>query len=199
MSTEKILLNAGCGLAGSSRLPGMFSAWRELRVDIDPAVRPDIVADLVNLSQVGSGVIDAVWTAHCIEHLYEHDVAGALSEIRRVLRNDGFACIIVPDLQRIASWIVDDKMHEPIYTSAAGPITAHDIVYGYGLAIKSGATAMAHKCGFTPTSMIRHITSAGFGGYFLVRRPTFELAAVVRKVNWPNPSERAALQQNLGL
>ena len=177
----------------------MFAPWRQVRVDVDPAAAPDIVADVTNLSPVASGAVDAVWTAHCIEHLYEHDVPVALAEIRRVLKDDGFACIIVPDLQRIAAYIAEDKMHEPLYTAPAGPVTPHDIVFGFGPAIARGQLAMAHRCGFTPTSMTRHLAAAGFGGYALLRRADFELAAVVRKQDWPGVEERDRLLMNLGL
>ena len=196
---EKILLNVGCGPRGSSQTPAMFSDWRQVRVDIDPTVGPDIVADLTNLAPIGTGAVDALWTAHCLEHLYEHEVATALGEIRRVLKDDGFACIVVPDLQTIASYIAQDKMHDPLYESPAGPITPHDIVYGHGPAIARGRLTMAHRCGFTPTSMIRSLVAAGYGGYSLLRRPGFELAAVVRRNDWSDLRERDDLLMKLGL
>jgi len=116
-----------------------------------------------------------------------------------VLKNDGFGCILVPDLQRIASLIAEDKMHDPLYTSQAGPVTPHDIVFGFGPALARGHFTMAHKCGFTPTAMMRRLTAAGFGGYALLRRANYELAAVVRKTAWPDSRERDALLATLGL
>ena len=199
VAADKILVNVGAGAAGGGLLPAMFSLWRQLRVDIDPRVAPDIVADAVDLSPLQSGVADAVWTAHCMEHLYEHDVPTALGEIRRVLKDDGFACIVVPDLQRIAALIAEDRMHEVLYTAPAGPVTPHDVVFGYGPALARGELPMAHRCGFTPTAMIRHLNGAGFRGYVLLRRANFELAAVVRKTDWPDPGERDALLASLGL
>jgi hypothetical protein len=41
-----------------------------------------------------------------------------------VLKDDGFLCLVVPDLQTIANYIVNDKLDEVIYESPAGPITA---------------------------------------------------------------------------
>jgi SAM-dependent methyltransferase len=177
----------------------MFADWRQLRVDLDPEVAPDLLADIVNLSPVPSGMADAVWTAHCVEHLYEHDIPAALSEIRRVLKDDGFACIVVPDLQAVAAYIAQDKMHEVLYVSPAGPVTPHDVVFGFGPALAVGRMTMAHRSGFTPTAMALRLQAAGFGGYALLRRPNLELAAVVRKQAWTDVRERDALLANLGL
>jgi SAM-dependent methyltransferase len=196
---HRILLNIGSGAPGGGLLPALFASWRQLRVDLDPAVAPDVLADIVDLSPIPSGVADAVWTAHCVEHLYEHDVPAALGEIRRVLKDDGFACILVPDLQTIAGYIAQDRMHEPLYISPAGPVTPHDVVFGFGPAIADGRLTMAHRCGFTPAAMTRCLQAAGFGGYALLRRANFELAAIVRRQDWGDPAERDALIADLGL
>jgi len=194
-----IVLNTGCGALGTGQLPRMFSNWRQVRVDVDPSVAPDVLADIVDLAPIAAASVDAVWTAHCMEHLYEHDVARAMTEIRRVLKPDAFACIVVPDLQRIAAFIAEDRILETIYESPAGPITPHDVVYGFGAAIARGQVTMAHRCGFTPAALTRQIVKAGFGGYSLLRRAGFELAAVVRAEDWASPSERDELLAKLGL
>jgi SAM-dependent methyltransferase len=196
---RRVLLNIGSGEPGGGWLPAWFGGWRQVRVDLDTAVAPDVLADIVDLSPIPSGVADAVWTAHCVEHLYEHDVPVALGEIRRVLKDDGFACILVPDLQTIAGYIAQDRMHERLYSSPAGPVTPHDVVFGFGPAIAHGRLTMAHRCGFTPAAMTRQLQTAGFGGYALLRRANFELAAVVRKHDWRDPAERDALIAELGL
>ena len=122
-----VVVDAGCGAVGNRNLPPLFDSWRHLRVDIDPSVQPDIVASIADLSAIPDGSVDAIYTSHCLEHLYAHDVPRAIAEFYRVLNTDGFACIIVPDLQSIADYIATDRLHETIYQSPAGPITAHDI------------------------------------------------------------------------
>jgi len=195
----KVIINAGCGPPGRDGLPAFFADWRQVRVDIDPDAAPDIVADITDLSMIESGAADALWTAHCVEHLYAHLVPAALAEIRRVLRDDGFACIVVPDMQRIAGMIAEDRMHETLYVSAAGPVTPHDMVFGFGPAIADGQLAMAHRCGFTPAVMTRCVAEAGFGGYAVLRRANYELAALVRKQDWPRTTDRDALIAALDL
>jgi ubiquinone/menaquinone biosynthesis C-methylase UbiE len=170
----------------------MFLNWREMRVDVDPRAEPEILASAADLSQIGNGSVAAIWTAHCIEHLFAHDVTRALAEFRRVLSDDGFACIIVPDMQTVARYVADDKMHEVLYMSPIGPITAHDIMFGHGESLSRGHIAMAHRCGFTPTLMLQRLKDAGFAEIILRRRSNLELAAVVRN-SASEPNERDAL------
>jgi len=196
-----VVINAGCGPLGGGRLPALFDTWQQLRVDLDPGVQPDIVASVTDLSAIPSESADAVWSAHCIEHLYAHEVSRALGEFYRILADDGFACIVVPDLQAIASYIAADKLHAAIYTSPAGPISAHDMVYGFGVAIAQGRVGMAHRCGFTPSLMVQRLQELPFGEILVRRRPSaLELVAVVQKkvVDW-NAEKRTALLAALEL
>jgi SAM-dependent methyltransferase len=195
----RIVINVGCGPAGGARLPAFFSAWRQIRVDVDPAVEPDVVASATDLSAFAAGSAAAIWSAHCIEHLYAHDVTRALAEFHRVLAEDGFACIIVPDLQTIAQYIVADRLHDVLYTSPAGPVTAHDVLFGFGPALAQGRASMAHRCGFTPTVMLRRLDEARFAEIVLRRRPSLELAAVARKRPSLDAAARDALLAGLEL
>lgn len=196
----RVLINVGCGRKDASTLPAYFDDWRETRVDIDDSAQPDIVADITDLSPIADRSADAVWAAHCIEHLYHHQVARALSEFRRILRDDGFLCVIVPDFQAVAQYAVADRLHEPLYQSAAGPITAHDIIFGFGAAIASGQITMAHRCGFTPSALQRCFQGLSFGEVLLRRRSTtYELVAIARTLPARDDSERSALMTALGL
>ena len=90
-------------------------------------------------------------------------------------------------------------MHEPIYTSPAGPITPHDVVFGFGAAIERGDVFMAHRCGFTPSGFAQALGAAGFGEFVVLRRPNFELATVAHKSGWASAAERDGLIAELGL
>ena len=193
-----VFLNAGCG--NSSRIPRFFKRWRQVRVDIDPGMKPDVVASIADLSPVPDGSVDAIWCSHCIEHLYAYQVPRALAEFRRVLCADGFACIIVPDLQTIVHWIAADKLHETIYESKAGPVTAHDMIWGFGPAIASGKPAMAHSCGFAPTLFLNYLKDAGFGEIVLRRKQeTLELAGLALQRPSKTAAHRQKLMTSLGL
>jgi SAM-dependent methyltransferase len=195
----KLLVNLGSGPKGFGRLPAMFADWREFRVDVDPDVAPDLLADITDVSSIETGAADAVWSAHCIEHLFLHEVGRAIAEAHRILADDGFLCMIVPDLQSIASYIVNDRLHEVIYQSPAGPVTAHDMLFGFTPALAQGRTSMAHNCGFTPSLLMQRLQESRFAEIVLRRRPNHELAAVARKRAPADAAEREALLTALEL
>jgi len=197
---ERVVVNVGCGPPNGGSLPDFFNDWRRLRVDVDVSVQPDIVADLTDLSPIADGSVHAVWASHCIEHLYEYQVPTALKEFRRVLRDDGFVCILVPDLQVVASYVAADRLHETLYESAAGPVTPHDILFGFGAAIANGRPSMAHRCGFTPSMLMSVFKELPFGEVVLRRRTAqLELVAVARVTATPDNEDRQSLIDALGL
>jgi hypothetical protein len=196
---QKLLVNLGSGVAGTGWLPAMFDGWRQLRVDIDPAARPDIVGSLTDLSALESECADAVWASHCVEHIYRHEVHAALTEMRRVMKMSGLLCIRVPDLQTVAGFIAADRMHEVIYDSPAGPVTPHDVVFGLGSDVALGYLSMAHKTGFTPTLLVQSLNGAGFESFLIRRTPDLELVAIARKQRWTDESEPTRIVDALGL
>lgn len=172
------VLHVGCGAANPAKLPDAFfpkGAWQEMRLDIDPAVEPDIIASITDMSVVPTGTVDAVWSAHNLEHLWSHEVPLALCEFRRVLCPGGFAAMTMPDLQSVAEQIAAGNLEGAAYMSALGPITPLDMLYGFRPAIAEGNIFMGHRTGYIATSPAAHLTAAGFvnvhvqrdGGYAL--------------------------------
>jgi SAM-dependent methyltransferase len=196
---QKLLVNVGCGPAMRLTRTALFEDWQQLRVDIEESVQPDIVADLTDLSPIESGAADALWSSHCVEHLYQAQVPGALSEFHRILKDDGFAVILVPDLQAVADRIVADKFDEPIYNSGMGPVSAHDMFYGFGPSIEAGHTSMAHRCGFTPTILVNLLNASSFAEYAIRRLKSLELLVVARKSLGTATTNSEALLQALDL
>ena len=145
------VLHVGCGAQRGIR---GFDGWKEVRLDIDPRVAPDIVASMTDLSGVPAASFDAVYSSHNLEHLYAHEVPVALREFRRVLREDGFALIYTPDLAAVAKLVVEGKLDEPAYVSPSGPIFALDMLYGHRPSVEV-SPFMAHRTGFTARSMLK--------------------------------------------
>jgi SAM-dependent methyltransferase len=190
----KRFLHVGCGQKRKDRTTRAFAApeWDEVRLDIDPAVSPDIIGTMTDMGAVPSASFNAVFSSHNIEHLYPHEVPVALAEFRRVLKDDGAAIITCPDLQGIAALVADDKLTEPAYTSPAGPIAPLDMLYGHRPAMARGNLYMAHRTGFTARTLRDALQGAGFGAVIVARRPgpSFDLWAYASVV----PLERPALE-----
>ena len=196
---RKLVVNVGCGPARLLTRTALFKDWQQLRVDIEESVQPDIIADLTDLSPITNGSADALWSSHCLEHLFQNQVPGALGEFHRVLSDDGFIVVLVPDLQAVADRIVTDKFDEPIYISGMGPVSAHDMFYGFGPAIAAGQTSMAHRCGFTPTILVNLLNTTSFAEYAIRRLPSLELVVVARKSPGTPETNAEAILQALGL
>ena len=163
-SPGKTFLHVGCGTSGPERLPAAFRGpeWREIRLDIDPAVRPDIVASSADLGAVPDASMDAVWSSHNLEHLEAHEAPLALREMYRVLKAKGFALITLPDLQAVARLAAAGRLTEPVYESPVGPITALDMLYGHRASLAAGNRYMAHRTGFDAKHLGESLLAAGF-------------------------------------
>jgi predicted SAM-dependent methyltransferase len=161
---ERLVLHVGCGAANPAKLHATFRApgWREVRYDIDPAVRPDIVGSITDMAAIATASVDAVWSSHNVEHLYAHEVPVALAEFHRVLKPGGFALITLPDLQKVAELVAADGLEDVAYVSPAGPIHPLDMLYGWRRSIAEGNLFMAHHTGFTARTLDQALRRAGF-------------------------------------
>lgn len=179
---NKTLLHVGCGpKTRQHTTPGFRGeGWDEIRLDIDPAVRPDIVGTMTDMSGVADASVDALFSSHNIEHLYPHEVPVALREFRRVLKPSGFVVITCPDLQSICAEVAADRLTQTAYQSPAGPITPLDMLYGHRPAMARGNLFMAHRCGFTQKVLMATLQQAGFPLTAGKRRaaPQFDLWAL---------------------
>lgn len=176
----RTVLHVGCGAPDPAKLPvGYFlpELWRELRLDIDPSVAPDLVASITDMAVVDTASVDAVWSAHNLEHLYAHEVPLALAEFCRVLRPGGFALVTMPDLQQVAELVARGLLEDPAYLSMMGPVMPLDMLYGFGPAIANGNSFMAHRTGFVASSLSAHLTRAGFADVQVERDGRFALWA----------------------
>jgi SAM-dependent methyltransferase len=174
-------LHVGCGHFTKTNTTAAFrsDAWQELRFDIDPAVNPDFQGSMTDMSAVKTASVDAIYSAHNIEHLYPHEVPVALREFLRVLRPDGFVLIVCPDLQSVCELVAEDGLEDPAYMSAVGPITPADILYGHRPALLEGNLYMAHRYGFTLKTLKAALSEAGFSSFAGTRnRRAFELWAL---------------------
>ena len=170
---KKTILHVGPGhRKNGSSLPQAFLTpnWSEVRLDIDPNNEPDIVGSMLDMADVDSGSVDAIYSAHNIEHVYAHEVPLVLREFLRVLKPDGFLLVTCPDLQTVCALVAEDKLTDAAYTAQAGAITPLDILYGHREALAHGHFYMAHKCGFTEKTLTQALQAAGFLSIAAMRR-----------------------------
>jgi predicted SAM-dependent methyltransferase len=176
----KRVLHVGCGPFSPDKLHGVFRApnWREIRVDIDPAVKPDIQASITDLRKdVPDASIDAIWSSHNIEHLHDHEVEPALREFVRVLRPAGFALLTCPDLEAIAK-LIAAGVDRVAYESPAGPVTPLDMLFGLRRSIERGNLFMCHQTGFTEERLGKVIIAAGFNEARVLKGQNYDLWAL---------------------
>ena len=190
----KQVLHVGCGPKSPAKLHPTFRSpeWQELRLDLNPDVKPDVVASITDMAAVESDSMDAVWSSHNVEHLYPHDVPLALREFWRVLKPGGFALITLPDLRQVASLIAEDKLEDPAYTSPAGPIAPLDILYGHRPQMARGNLFMAHRTGFTAKTLEKALRSAGFQDVDVTADEHFNLWATAHKLRRSRPAAKNA-------
>lgn len=180
-ATKKNLLHVGAGgqRAQQSQFGKDLADYHEISLDIDKSSNPDIVADFKDLSALPENSMDAILCSHALEHVDACDTALVLKGFERLLKPDGFARVIVPNMKIPAQKIAEGKPEAVLYVSPAGPITALDMFYGHRVSVKMGKEAMRHCNGFTKESfenILRDLRIAGS-----VKEEGFDLVATVTK------------------
>lgn len=157
---------------GGSELPEWMPKCEETTVDIDPRTKPDIVASMLDLGEIGP--FDVVYCCHALEHLYPDEVPVALGEFYRVLAPGGAVILFVPDLEGVtpSDWV--------LYESPAGPVTSWDLIYGMRRLVGK-APSMAHKTGFVADSLFSAISRAGFVSVETKRLSHYNLMGVGKR------------------
>lgn len=169
-SASPSVLHVGCG---NHHVPEWLGTCVETRLDVDERCKPDIVASMTELGDVGP--FDLVFCSHALEHLSPSDVMKALAEFNRVLRPDGAVMVFVPDLEDIK------PTFEKVYDSPMGPITGHDMFYGHTSASETNPY-MRHLTGFVRGTLDGALTKAGFKRVKVERQPSvFQLFGVGHK------------------
>jgi len=92
-SDSKILLHIGCGKINSPEF---------INIDARPFPHVHIVTDdIMCFSDFNSGTVDLIYMCHILEHIKKNDIKDVLSEMKRVLKNDGILRLSVPDFDKL--------------------------------------------------------------------------------------------------
>lgn len=155
--------------AGSAPAPEWAKDFNEVRVDIDKAYAPDIVANMTELGDIGQ--FDVVFCSHALEHLHPYDVNKALKEFYRVLNVSGCVILFVPDLEGVK------PTDEVLFESPAGPISGLDLMYGYRV-VTQDRPFMRHLTGFVKDTMQKSLEEVGFTKIKVMRLVHYDMMAV---------------------
>lgn len=180
-------LHVGCGKKSKQQTPFANTNWREIKLDINPDVKPDLIGSMTNMNQVEDECIDAIYSSHNIEHLYPHEVPQAIQEFKRILKPDGFILITCPDLQSVCEFVAKDQLLEPLYSSPSGPIAPVDIIFGHRAALQRGDLYMAHRCGFTAKAIVNTLGAEGLNAVASRHKAKFDLwaiASISHETDW---------------
>lgn len=165
----KRLLAVGCGVARPA-----VPDHAVIRLDSDPGVAPDVVADMRAIPE-DVGQVDVILASHCLEHLRWDEVGPTLTHWRKRLVRDGVLHVRVPDGYQVARQIVFRGVAAVAYQSSMGPVTARSMLYGHepDVATQPG---MRHRTLFDRQTLEAALTGAGFRDVEIEAHP-FELRA----------------------
>jgi predicted SAM-dependent methyltransferase len=123
-----------------------------LTVDIDKHHEPDIVADVTDLSIIGSNSVEEICASHILEHLPWPLSYKALAEWARVLRPGGRLRVAVPDLAALSAMIAEGHN---VWAATA-------LIYGVG---RLENALEAHQYGYTRGMLVSILRSLGFANF----------------------------------
>lgn len=168
---KHIVLHAGVG-----RLPGAEGVlppplrgenFHEIRMDITPETKPDVLVAWNQFTAIPDAVVDSIWCSHRLERLYYHQVQPYLKECFRVLKPGGRLLVIAGDLQKIAEQIYRHGMESnPVATVQGQPpsdLKSADMIFGVRKSVAE-KPYIEHHCAFTGRYLASHLKNAGFVG-----------------------------------
>jgi predicted SAM-dependent methyltransferase len=139
-------LNMGCG---KKKKVGY------LNVDVDVAVKPDIVVLLGPSLPFASGTFSLIEAYHVVEHVYPWVSSDIFKEFWRILKPGGKVAIECPNIEAACGWLFQNSDY--------GPDSQMGMWAIYGDPNPENQLHM-HKWGYTPVTLSACLKQAGFVG-----------------------------------
>ena len=139
-------LNMGCG---NKKKAGY------LNVDVDVAVKPDMVVLLGPSLPFASGTFSLVEAYHVVEHVYPWVSSDIFKEFWRILKPGGKLAIECPNIEAACAWLFQNSDY--------GPDSQMGMWAIYGDPNPESQLHM-HKWGYTPVTLSACLKLAGFVG-----------------------------------
>lgn len=150
-------------IGNSIPLPQQFDGWEHVRFDINPQSSPDAIMDAVNLFSLPEASFDAIYCPHCLVYYSPGYLSLILAGFWRLLRPDGFAEILAPDLMEIMERVVRRNLDldDIFYSFGEAVVSVHEALYGAKIE-PGGENFYSHRCGFSERSLLRCLYEHGF-------------------------------------
>ena len=194
-SPARRVLDVG-GYSKALPLPRRFRGWEHVLLDADARGESDVDFDARDLASLPPAQFDAVYCSHYLECHHRLDGVNVLRGFLHVLKPDGFAQVIVSDLQAVMQGVAGANVDlaKVLYRSPAGPIAVRDLIYGIGDGVDHSVRGRyAHKTEFTPQSLCKTLAHVGFPYIHSVVAPeSFEITALAFK-SLPTTEQRTLL------
>jgi len=178
------VLNVGGG-GESGAIPPIYDGWDVVRLDINPTCRPDLLMDAKDLNNLDAAQFDAVYSAHCLEHIYPHELRAVLHGMYHVLTDDGFVDISVPNIGKLLQVVAERglDLDSHLYDSPGGPIGVRDMIWGYSRfqEYNHHPELQLHKNGFTQRTLAQLLIQCDFAFAYMVANG-WDLRVVAFKV-----------------
>jgi SAM-dependent methyltransferase len=146
------ILDIGSGIGNEGMIKAYFGGDKDkivTRLDINPAVKPDILHDILQpLPEEYRGKFDVVYSCHVLEHMARAEVFPVMRNMASAVRNMGEVWIIVPDIVWAAQQIVAGK----------DGMQVQGLLYG---AQRAGNPWDLHKSGFSLRALRRMMEIIG--------------------------------------
>jgi SAM-dependent methyltransferase len=139
-------LNMGCG---------QKKKLGYLNVDVDVAVKPDMVVLLGPSLPFASGTFSLIEAYHVVEHVYPWVSSDIFKEFWRILKPGGKLAIECPNIEAACAWLCQNSDY--------GPDSQMGMWAIYGDPNPQNRLHM-HKWGYTPVTLSACLKQAGFVG-----------------------------------
>ena len=195
---KKAVLHIGIYSATAQTLHNNFKKepWHVVRLDSREEVKPDHLHSMADMATIGDQSIDNIWCPQVLQKLFSFEIAQALKEAHRVLKNGGTFYMSVPDGQIAGAYLANNRQTEALYTAAAGEVSSIDLLFGFQPAIQKGNTSLIHHSIFTLDSLIAIMRDSGFTN-IQIKRDNFELQVIAMRYAFDDPKrvERTSITQ----
>jgi hypothetical protein len=155
-----------------SPMPLIYADWDVVWLDLNPSLQPDLLMDARDLGTLEPEQFDAVFSSHCLEHIYPHDLRALLHGAWHALKENGFMDVVVPNTRLALQRMVEDNLDLDsfLYHSAGGPICVRDTLWGYARyqEFSHHPELHIHKNGFSKRTLANLLMAAEFSTVYVI-------------------------------